>query len=92
MSRFEKLIERLLNNPKDFSFSDLERILKSFRYIEQKTGKTSGSRVAFVNTVTKHIIRLHKPHPKPILRNYQIKYIIEELKKEGYINEKYNII
>jgi hypothetical protein len=28
-------------------------------------------------------IRLHKPHPKPILKEYVIKQVIEELKKEN---------
>jgi hypothetical protein len=30
-------------------------------------------------------IRLHKPHPKPILKEYVIKQVIEELKKEKFI-------
>lgn len=90
MSRIEKLIERLLNKPKDFLFSDLEKILTSFGYVELKTGKTSGSRVAYFNTKTKHIIRMHKPHPKPIIKIYQINYLIEELKKEGFLNEEHN--
>jgi|WetSurMetagenome_2_1015567.scaffolds.fasta_scaffold05894_2 hypothetical protein len=92
MSRLKKLIERLLKKPKDFSFSDLEKMLLFFGYDEIKTGKTSGSRVAYYNSETKHIIRLHKPHPKPILKIYQINYLIEELKKEGFLNEEYNNI
>ena len=30
-------------------------------------------------------IRLHKPHPKPILKEYVRKQVIEELKKEKFI-------
>ena len=31
-------------------------------------------------------IRLHKPHPKPILKEYAIKQIIEELKRKILFN------
>lgn len=92
MSRLKKLIERLLSKPNDFAFSDLEKILTNFGYEEFKTGKTSGSRAAFVNRNTMHIIRLHKPHPKPVLKIYQINFLIEEFEKEGYLNEKHNSI
>lgn len=54
-------------------------------YEEVKIGKTSGSRVAFYNNVTEHIIRLHRPHPTEILKLYQIEQLIEELKKQGVI-------
>jgi hypothetical protein len=50
-----------------------------------KTGKTSGSRVAFINPETRHIIRLHKPHPEPELKQYQINDIEEELRERGLI-------
>ena len=35
--------------------------------------------MAFHNEETGHIIRLHKPHPKNILKQYQIEQIMEEL-------------
>ncbi len=50
-------------------------------YSEFNRGKTSGSRVLFVNERSSHIIRLHKPHPKNILKTYQVDMIIEELQK-----------
>ena len=85
MSKIEKLILKLKNNPKDFSFNELKKLLNNFGYIELKLGKTSGSRVAFINEKSKHIIRIHKPHPSEILKSYQIEYIIEELEKIGLI-------
>lgn len=54
-------------------------MLVKLGYTETQSGKTSGSRVAFYNEETGHIIRLHKPHPKNILKQYQIEQIIEEL-------------
>jgi len=49
MSQDEKLIKRLLSKPKDFSYNELQKLLKKMGYIEQQLGKTSGSRVAFVH-------------------------------------------
>ena len=82
MSKKEKLLERLLTKPKDFSYDELKSLLSRLGYSEINKGKTSGSRVAFVNKTNSHIIRLHKPHPKNILKVYQIELIIEELQKE----------
>jgi len=79
MSKDEKLLKRLLLKPKDFTYNELRKVLISLGYRESQTGKTSGSRVAFVQNETKHIIRLHKPHPGNELKQYQIEQIIEEL-------------
>ena len=85
MGKADKLLKRFLSKPRDFSYDELKRLLKSFGYEESKMGKTSGSRVAFINSKTKHIIRLHKPHPKHELKYYQLNDIEEELTKRGLI-------
>ncbi len=85
MSKTEKLLKRFLSKPKDFTYNELKNLLQSFGYTESKTGKTSGARIAFISYETKHIIRLHKPHPKPELKSYQLKYIEEELRKKEVI-------
>lgn len=85
MSKKEKLLNRFLQRPKDFSYSELKVLLDAMGYQEFNKGKTSGSRVAFINKNSNHIIRLHKPHPKNILKMYQIDLILEELKKENLI-------
>ncbi|EMO53837.1 type II toxin-antitoxin system HicA family toxin [Leptospira noguchii] len=85
MSKSEKLIQRFLGRPKDFSYDELRKLFSGFGYIEDNSGKSSGSRVAWIHSETKHIIRLHKPHPKNILKSYQINQILDELKSEGYI-------
>lgn len=33
----------------------------------------------FVHVKTKHVINLHKPHPGNILKEYQLKAVIEAL-------------
>jgi len=85
MSRKEKIISRFLTKPKDFTFEELVVLLKIFEYEEIVTGKTAGSRRAFTRPSTGHIIRLHKPHQKNVMRIYQIELIIEELKKQNLI-------
>ena len=85
MSKDEKLIKRLISRPKDFTYNELRKILTYLGYTETQSGKTSGSRVAFVNSKDEHIIRLHKPHPNNELKQYQINQIVEELKSRGII-------
>jgi len=85
MGKADKLLKRFLSKPKDFRYDELKRLLKSFGYKETKSGKTSGSRVAFINQETKHIIRLHKPHPKPVLKQYQLNDIEQELRGKELI-------
>ena len=74
-----------MQRPKDFSYAELQVLLNAMGYQEFNKGKTSGSRVAFINRNTNHIIRMHKPHPRNILKIYQVDLIIEELKKEKLI-------
>jgi len=64
-----------------FSGNEARTLLLRLGYAEDNRGRTSGSRVAFVNIKTKHIIiMLHKPHPGSKMRMYQIDQLIEELK------------
>jgi len=80
MSKSDKLINRLLRNPKDFSFDEMKTILESLGFVTKSKGKTGGSRVKFMKeNIT---INLHKPHPRKDLLEYQIKQILEKLEKE----------
>ena len=84
MSQKEKLIEKLLNNPRDFTFNEASVILNHFGYIQIKGGKTGGSRAAFSND--KHdYIRIHKPHPRNILKPYQVNNLINDLIERGLL-------
>ncbi len=84
MSKKEKLLQKLLNNPKDYRWEELTVLLKSVGYEEEPTGKTGGSRRRFTNK-DDNALTFHKPHPKGILKGYQIKKVIETLKSEGLI-------
>ena len=85
MSKEEKLVKRLLAKPNDFTYNELKSLLSHLGYLENQGGKTSGSRVAFINEKDKHIIRLHKPHPGNELKKYQIEQVIEELRTRSLI-------
>lgn len=83
MSKFDKLKERILKEPKDFTCDELKTLLAAMGYTESNKGKTSGSRVAFTNQDTKHIVSIHKPHPKNIIKQYALRFIIDELKSQN---------
>lgn len=85
MSKGDKLIKRLLSKPKDFTYNEFKTLLKALGYVEAQSGKTSGSRVAFIHSSDGHIIRLHKPHPNNELKQYQIEQIIAELQLRGIV-------
>jgi len=84
LSKKDKLEERLLSKPKDFTFNELVALLGRFGYEPISTGKTSGSRITFSN-VDCDYIRIHKPHPRNILKPYQITDIIFALEERGLI-------
>lgn len=84
MSKKEKLIQRCLSMPIDFSWQELIKLLAGFGYQLSGGGKTGGSRVRFIHETLPPII-LHKPHPSNVMKRYQIEQIIELLRIEGLI-------
>lgn len=84
MSKKEKLIERLKQKPKDFTFEEAVQLMGFFGYSVAPSGKTGGSRIAFANG-NKDYIRMHKPHPRSILKAYQVQNLIDDLKERGLI-------
>lgn len=84
MTKIEKLKKRFLSKPKDFTWDELKTVLLGLGYSEYNSGKTSGSRVRFIHSSYGDIM-LHKPHPNPELKSYQLKQIITQLKKEGLL-------
>ncbi|GHV57022.1 hypothetical protein FACS189460_2860 [Deltaproteobacteria bacterium] len=83
MSKKEKLTERLLQRPADFTFEELTTLLGQFGYLPAGAGKTGASRVAFTNGGD--YIRLHKPHPRNVLKQYQVAEIIAVLTDRGLV-------
>ena len=83
MGKKEKLIARLKNNPKDFTFDEMQNILEILNFKMSNKGKTSGSRVKFMKGNIGII--LHKPHPRKELLEYQVKQVLEILERENLI-------
>lgn len=81
MSKQDKLIERFLSEPKDFTFNELVKLMSIFGYKLSNKGKTSGSRIIFFRKYSASIL-IHKPHQRNYLLIYQIKEIENILRKE----------
>lgn len=84
MSQKDKLIKRLKSRPKDMTFDEIEALLNSLEYKRSDKGRTSGSRVIF-ESASHPAILMHKPHPRKVMLEYQIKQIIEILETEELI-------
>ena len=86
MSTKEKLIERFKTLPKDFLFDELVRLLSGIGYEVSNKGKTSGSRVRFVNKEKKLIIDIHKTHASGTpIKEIALKDIYNKLIYNGLI-------
>ena len=84
MSKLEKEIERLKSKPKDYTYDELKALLNKLGFMEHNKGRTSGSRVEFIKN-DRVEFELHKPHPRNILKPYQIKNIIKMLEESRLI-------
>ena len=84
MGTKEKLRNRFLQMPSDFTFDEMQRLLEGFGYPKSNKGKTSGSRIIFKNG-DKRPIMLHKPHPGNIVKSYAMKQVYDDLKEAGLI-------
>ena len=79
MGTKEKLIERFKRQPKDFTFDELSRLFRVLGFEVSQKGKTSGSRVEFVNSEKDLSYGAHKPHPDSAIKGYVMKQILEFL-------------
>lgn len=82
MGKHEKLLGKLKNRPRDFTFQEITTLLAGFDYVLNQSG--SGSRVKFEHEHCAPIL-LHKPHPSPVLKPYVIDQVLEVLKQEGLL-------
>lgn len=83
MSKKDKLINRLLKKPKDFTFDEMVSLLSYLGY-ELKQGGT-GSGVKFIKKDSNEVINFHKPHPSGILKKYVLDQVIDKLRKDGLL-------
>jgi hypothetical protein len=87
MSKHDKLVKRFLAHPIDFTWDEMTALLIGFGYNSTVGGQISnlspcfeGSRVRFDHRTSDPII-LHRPHPAPTLKRYQIEQVEEILKR-----------
>ena len=83
MSKKEKLIDRLMKKPKDFTFDEMVLLLSYFGY-ELKQGGT-GSGVKVIKEGSNEVINFHKPHPNGVLKKYVLDQVTEKLRKDGQL-------
>jgi hypothetical protein len=79
MGTKEKLVERFKRQPKDFTFNELIRLFQILGFEISQKGKTSGSRVEFVNNEKELSYGAHKPHPDSTVKSYAMKQVLDFL-------------
>ena len=84
MGTKEKLIERFLTLPKNFTYDEVKRLFGLFGYSEGK----KGSRVEFISADNKSSYIMHKPHPSNIIKGYVMKQLLAYI-RENKLIEKY---
>jgi hypothetical protein len=84
MTQKQKLLQKLCDNPKDFTWDDFVSLMGQLGYRKAKSGKTGGARRRFVHD-TYAPISLHEPHPQSTLKQYQVDLVIDALRKEGIL-------
>jgi hypothetical protein len=85
MGTKEKLIDRFKRQPKDFKFDELSRLFQILGFEISQKGKTSGSRIEFVNSEKGISYGAHKPHPDSTIKGYVMKQVLDFLKTNELI-------
>ena len=83
MSKLQKAQARLLQKPTDFTWGELVSVMIALGYELRSSG---GSGRKFFDPITKALFFLHEPHPTKILKAYQVRAVIEFLRKEKKIS------
>jgi len=77
MGTKDKLFERFKRQPKDFTFNELIRLFQVLGFEVNQKGKTSGSRIEFINNEKELSFGAHKPHPDSVIKSYVMKQVLE---------------
>ncbi len=80
MAKAEKLLKRIASEPKDLHWEELVTLMRSLGF---DLHRGSGSSRKFVQKETRVTLSLHEPHPSGILKQYQIRMVVELLRNEG---------
>lgn len=85
MSKHEKLLNKFLARPRNFTYDDLVSLLRGFGYTVETRGRSSGSAVMFYNARLNDKILIHMPHPEKEIKRYVIEMVIEKLRNNQMI-------
>ena len=85
MSTKEKLINRFLRQPKDFTWEELVRLFGFYGFVPDNKGKSSGSRAQFIKGDDAHTV--HKPHPSNIIKGYALKSVLKFFTERGLVDD-----
>lgn len=77
MAKKEKLMNRLKNQPNNFTIQELDKLMSQCG-CDKKHG-AGGSSLRYVHKRTKRVCTFHGPHPGNELYNYQIKKVLQFL-------------
>jgi predicted RNA binding protein YcfA (HicA-like mRNA interferase family) len=81
VSKKEKLLEKLLSQPPNFTWDEAVKLMKQHNF---ELVKNSGSKRVFKHASGLKVF-LHEPHPQNTLLNYAMETLIEGLKSAGEI-------
>jgi hypothetical protein len=85
MSKHEKLKQRLLRLPNDFTYDEMVTFLAGIGYQAIERPRSSGSAVMFYNRNLNDKIMFHKPHPHKEIKKYILVMILDKLKENKLI-------
>ncbi len=79
MSKKEKRLQRILQNPKDVRFSELDAVLTEYGY-ERRQSDKGGSHYVYSHPEVNMLVTLVSHGQDDILPEYQVKKAIKSLK------------
>jgi hypothetical protein len=82
VAKLQKAVARLLAKPVDYTWDELLSLMIALGY-EVRTSGGSGRK--FFDPATKALFFLHEPHPSKILKAYQVRAVIQFLRRERKI-------
>lgn len=82
MSKLQKAIARLLARPTDYGWEELVSLMEALGY-ELRTSGGSGRK--FLDPQCGALLFLHEPHPGSILKAYQVRAVLQFLRREQKI-------
>lgn len=87
MSKKDKVVDKFLSIPSDFTWDDLVKVLNVYGYNLLSKGKTVGSGRKFADE-DGDIIVLHQPHPTNVVKKGALRIVLKKLKEKGKIKDE----